>query len=373
MPRNDVGLPPKRWPICALFTGICLTLFELTGYAAPSIDEIRTIVAQKALLPPSSESLAALNITNLDAGLQAMDPYARYVPTSFQSANLPHALHLGIEVFAYKSRVWVRPDTGGPADKAGVPEISELLAINGKVPGTDLALISTRLDMALKKGYANLTVAKRSGGKERLYKVKPSAFKPPSVTWRRMGSDLVLRISEFASHDTAPGISARLSALMRPGSRIVLDLRGCSGGDLYEALEVAGMFVPAGRPMVNTNDRAGKIQIYRSPSGRKQRGRVLLLIDRRTASSAEILAGILQHHHVARVVGERSYGKCVSQALFPLSDHGGLWLTTLGISFPDNTSCNGNGITPDVPYPDVSVTRTAAILSEIKNGIFISN
>jgi carboxyl-terminal processing protease len=373
MRRNDAGVPPRRWPVHLLITGICLALFELTGYAAPRIDEIRTIVAQKALLPPSSAALSGLNSANLDAGLQAMDPYARYVPASSRSATR-WPLHLGVEVFAYKSRVWVRPDTGGPAEKAGVPEIGELLAINGKgVPSTDLALIDTRLDRAVKKGQVNLTVAQGFGGKERLYHVKPRAFQPPSVTWRRLGRDLVLRITEFASHDTAPAISARLSALKRPGNRVVLDLRGCPGGDLYEALEVAGLFVSAGRPLVSTHDRSGKVQTFRSPPGKKQRGRVLLLMDRRTASSAEILAGILQQHHAARVVGERSYGKCVSQALFPLSDRGGLWLTTLAISFPDNTSCNGNGIAPDVTYPDISVTATAAILNEMWKGDALSH
>jgi len=339
----------------------------VTGYAAPRIDEIRTIVAQKALLPQPSESLATLDIKNLDAGLQAMDPYARYVPSSLLTANSTPNLHLGLEIFAHQSWVWVRSDPGGPADKAGVPEIGKLLAINDKkVLGNDLDRISTQLDKAIQNARVNLTVARPIGGKGSPYKVKPAVFKPSSISWRRYGADLVLRISEFASHDTAPGLTARLTALVRPGDRVVLDLRGCSGGDLYEALEIAGMFVPAGRPLASTYDRSGKVQLYRSPSsGKKQRSPGLILIDRRTASAAEILAGILQYHHLTRVVGEQSYGKCVSQTLFPLSDSGGLWLTTLGVNFPNNTSCNGKGITPDLPYPDISITKSADIMHKL--------
>lgn len=348
--------------------------FAVTTFAAPGIDEIRTIVAQKALLPQPSDSLAALNINNLDKGLQAMDPYARYVPSSLLTANSTPTLHLGVEIFAHKSRVWVRSDPGGPADKAGVPEIGELLAINGKrVLGNDLDRISAQLDKAMRNAQVNLTVARRIGSKGSPYKVKPAVFKPSSITSRRYGSHLVMRISEFVSHDTAPGLTARFIALVRPGNRVVLDLRGCSGGDLYEALEIAGMFVPAGRHLVSTFDRSGKVQIYRSPAGRKLQSPFLLLIDRRTASSAEILAGVLQFHHLARVVGERSYGKCVSQTLFPLSDRSGLWLTTLGINFPDNLSCNGRGITPDFTYPDISITKIVNIVNKIPNGAALSS
>lgn len=374
MPQNNFGLFTISWSILLLLTMISSTLFAVSVHATPPIDEIRTIIANKALRPQSNESLSALNTKNLDASLLAMDQYARYVPSSVPSRNSAHPVYLGIEAFIYKSRLWIRTDPSGPAFQTGIPEIGELISINSeKIYGDDLDRISAKLDKAVKEGHVTLTVVSRSGGKGKSYRVKPVAFQPSSITWQRVGADIVMRISEFVSHDTAPGLSARYTALVHAGNRVVLDLRGCSGGDLYEALEIAGMFVPPGLPLASTYDRSGTGQTYRSPPGSKLTSPVWVLIDHRTASAAEILAGILQHHHLARVVGERSYGKCVSQTLFPLSDHGGLWLTTLGINFPDNKTCSGKGITPDFPYPDISVTKIVNIVNKIATGALSSH
>jgi len=357
------------WTISSILTIISLTLIATSVHATPPIDEIRTLITNKALRPQSNEALSTLTIKNLDTSLLAMDQYARYVPSSVLLSNSDSSVHLGIEVFVYKSRLWIRSDPNGPAFQAGIPEIGELQSINGKkVNGDDLDRISAQLDKAVRVDQVTLSVASRPGGKAKAYRVKPAAFQLSSITWRRIRADIVMHISEFVSHETAPGLSARYAALVRLGNRVVLDLRGCAGGDLYEALEIAGMFVPAGRPMASTYDRSGIVQTYRSPSGRKLIAPVWVLIDQRTASAAEILAGILQYHKLARVVGERSYGKCVSQTLIPLSDGGGLWLTTLGIKFPDTTSCAGTGISPDISYPDISVSKISDVTKKLTTG-----
>lgn len=351
-----------------LLTTLSSVLFAVSVHATPPINEIRTLITNKALRPQSNEGLSALTIKNLDTSLPAMDQYARYVPYPALLSDSANPLHLGIEVFVHKSRLWIRSDRDGPAFQAGIPEIGELLSINSKkVNGDDLDRISALLDKAARVDNVVLSVASRPGGKAKAYRVKPAAFQLSSITWRRMGADIVMRISEFVSHDTAPGLSARYAALFRPGNRVVLDLRGCAGGDLYEALEIAGMFVPAGRPMASTYDRSGIVQTYRSPSGSKLTAPVWVLIDQRTASAAEILAGILQQHRLARVVGEQSYGKCESQTLFPLSDHGGLWLTTLEVKFPDNSTCTGSGIKPDISYPDIAVASIRDIIRKTAN------
>jgi carboxyl-terminal processing protease len=339
----------------------------LVTRADPPIDEIRLILAQRTLKPPSSESLAKLRRDHVDEGLRTIDPYARYEPPMRLGDKTSDSASLGIEVFQYKSKIWVRPDQGGPAGRSGMPEISQLVAINRKRLPVDLAAVSNQLDAAIRSGTAVLTIAGLQDGREKDYQVKMSKFKVPSVTWRVVADDLMLRINAFVSHDTGPGLYAILSTQVRPGTRVVLDLRGCSGGDLYEALEIAGLFVPAGCPLAVTYNRAGTLRTYQSQADRKLSVPLWVLIDYRTASAAEILAGVLQYHHLAVIVGERSFGKCVSQTLLPLSDGGGLWLTNLGVRFPDGSSCNETGIKPDVTYPDVSIGRLSDICSRIFN------
>jgi carboxyl-terminal processing protease len=370
MLRTDLCFCKRIEFFVLLLTSIGLVFFVTSGHTAPPIEEIRTIMAQKALLPPSFTSLAALNAEHLNEGLREMDPYARYVPPSTPSGNSPASLYLGIEVFVYKSKLWVRPDIDGPADKAGISEIVTLQAINNKkIHGIDLARISLLLDKAVLENRVVLTVVSLSDNKKKTYTIKPSEIKPSSITWRRIGADIFIRIREFVAHETAIGLSAIYKTLVQPGTRVVIDLRGCSGGDLHESLEIAGKFVPADLLLASTYDRNGVIWSYRAQQGQKLPSPIGLLIDHRTASAAEILAGILQHYQIAPLVGEQSYGKCVSQTLVPLSNGGSLWLTHLGINFPDNQSCTGNGLQSDISCPDMWITGVADIMTKIDNVI----
>lgn len=339
-------------------------------HAAPPVSEIYTIMSEKALRLPSRGSLAALNDKHLETSLLAIDPYARYVPPISPLKNSSLSVQIGIEIFVHKSQLWIQPVLGGPADRVGLPEIGILRAINGrKVQGYNLDRISVLLDKAVRKSPVILTVSSSLSSKGKDYRVMPAAYQSPSITWRRIGDDIVMRIIEFVAHYTATGLSARFATLVSPETQVVLDLRGCSGGDLYEAIEIAGLFVPSGLPLASTHDRNGIVNIYQSPLGQKLKIPNLVLIDNRTASTAEILAGILQYHHLASVVGEQSYGKCLSQTLFPLSDGGSLWLTTLDVRFPDKRSCTGSGVKPDIPYSDISITKINDIIRNISKGV----
>ena len=138
---------------------------------------------------------------------------------------------------------------------------------------------------------------------------------------------------EFVSHETAPFFSGLYNTMDKKGDATLLDLRGCPGGDLFEAIEIAGLFVPAGLPLITTYDQKGKVHTYLSPAGDKLSAPAYILMDIRTASAAEILAGILKSYGLSRLVGDRSYGKCESQTVFNLTGGGQLWLTTLAVHF----------------------------------------
>jgi len=351
-----------------LLTGVfSLLLMTVYVYATPPVDEISAIMSAKALRLPSPGSLTALGDKNLDKRLLAIDPYARYVhPTSSSDNSSSRSLQLGIEFFVHNSHLWIQSIPEGPGDKAGLPELGTLQAINGiKVQDYDLKLISALLDKIVRKNQVILTVASSSSRKGKDYRISPAAYEAPSITWRNTGNDVLIRIRELVTHYTAPVFFARFSTLVRPGKKVILDLRGCPGGDLYEALEIAGMFVTAGLPLAKTYDRDGVEKIYKSPIGQKLKSPNWILIDNKTASSAEILAGIIKYYHLSKVVGEQSYGKCLSQTIFPLSDGSVLWLTTLDVRFPDNCSCTGRGVRPDIPYPDISVASMTEISRKI--------
>jgi carboxyl-terminal processing protease len=336
--------------------------------ASPPIDEIREIVGRIALQAPSSDALSRLDADNPEKGLREIDPYARYLPPPLSRGGAKRSpLFLGIEVFPYGSRLWMRTDPGGPAARAGLPETSQLLAIDRESVGANgFERIAGQLDRAMERKRVALTISRRPGDKGKTYSVRPGCFSAPSFTWRREKKSFIIRIREFAAHETVPGIVALYKTVIRSGAKVIIDLRGCPGGDMYESIELAGRYTPARQPLVTTRNRDGMVESYFAPGGSKLPRPLCLLLDRRSASAAEVFAGILQFHRLTPLVGESSFGKCVSQTLVPLSDGGWLWLTNLAVYFPNMDSCTGKGLLPGLPYPDIAVEDTDVIVKNIK-------
>nr|NJM03612.1 hypothetical protein [Desulfobacula sp.] len=335
--------------------------------ATPPIEEIRTIIVQKCLWPPSFDSLKALTIDNLNDGLKTIDPYAQYISPPSLSIPSFQSLHLGVEIFFYKSALWMRTDTDGPADQAGVPEIVNLVAINQQqVNSVDLPQISALLDMAVRQKQVCVTVTDHPNKKKKTYKILPTNLPLRSFTWKRLNQTITIHIREFLSHDTAPKLAALYKTVVKAKSKVIIDLRGCTGGDLNEAIEIAGMFVSTGLPLATTHDRDGLLQTYRAPPGQKLPSPTWVIVDQRTASAAEILAAIIKYYRIAPLVGVPSAGKCLSQAIVPLSDGGDLLLTTLEIQFPDGTTCTGRGLDLDILYPDITVEKLTNIIKKME-------
>jgi carboxyl-terminal processing protease len=346
------------WLLLMLVLSACgWTIDAVCSQPIPPLAEIRMLIAQKALNPPSEASLSQLSMEHLNERLHALDTHARYLPAAVPqpAASSPR---IGLNIFAYKARIWATPEPGGPASLQGVPEIGELREVNGTPVAGDVQQTSALIDRAIREGKV---VVRISDGKEKRYTLLPSAAKIGSTTTREAGDATFIQISDFVSHETAPFFASLYTTLHRSGATLILDLRGCGGGDLFEALEIAGLFVPTGFPLISTYDRSGKVHAYSSPAGTKLPRPSGILMDSRTASAAEVLAGIFKSYALAPLVGERTYGKCESQTVFKLSDGGELWLTTLAIHFADDSTCTQVGVQPDIPYPDISIAKVAAI------------
>ena len=131
---------------------------------------------------------------------------------------------------------------------------------------------------------------------------------------------------------------------------LVLDLRGNPGGLLNVAVEIAERFIDDG-VIVSTRGRAsGQSQVLRASGRARWRMPMYLLVDHDSASASEILAGALQDHRRATVIGERTYGKGSVQSIFSLrSAPAGLKLTTAKFYSPKNRPYSEQGVTPDLP------------------------
>ena len=173
------------------------------------------------------------------------------------------------------------------------------------------------------------------------------------------------------------GVPARVySAVSRWGvdrvAALIVDLRGCPGGELVSALELAGDFLPDGSELLTVTDGEGDATVHRSRQERPYRFPLVVLVDHRTASAAEIFAGALQAHGRAVVVGELTYGKGTAQALVAApGEPGARYVTVAATTLPDGEPV-GRGIRPDIEVPPgdaLDIARAAlASLLESREG-----
>jgi carboxyl-terminal processing protease len=180
-----------------------------------------------------------------------------------------------------------------------------------------------------------------------------------------------LRVTLF-SEQTQPQTLAALDQLKRRLAGLVLDLRNDPGGRLDAAVAVAGDFLDGGtvvrfapwRGRRAANDNGISAPIF----GDRLRGTpIVVLINNGTASASEIVAGALQDHRRARILGTRSFGKGTVQSVFALDGHGALRVTTAEYRLPSGRSIQARGITPDrtvLPDEVLKLPAGAKIVNE---------
>ena len=148
----------------------------------------------------------------------------------------------------------------------------------------------------------------------------------------------------------APGVVSRIYAEVRRRAPValVIDLRGNRGGELTSFLALASDFLPRGSELCTLIDGDGDAEVRRAQHDPLHDMPVAVLVDRETASAAELFAGCLRAHGRAIVVGERTMGKTTSHVLLP-GDSGTAYATAGRCLLPGNLDVHGSGVTPDVP------------------------
>jgi len=235
-----------------------------------------------------------------------------------------------------------------PAARAGLKPDDVIVLIDGKpVRGLSRAEVSGRLRGAVASALA---VTLRRGGQTVVATLRRSLIVPRTVTETVDGPIALYRITSF-NQRTATSLETMLrDTLDRKGSGlkgVVLDLRGNPGGLLDQAVAVADLFVPDG-PIVSTRGRhpESNAVLTARPGDLAEDLPVVVLIDGRSASAAEILASALQDAGRAVVIGSTSYGKGTVQTVIRLPNDGELTLTWSRFHAPSGYALDGLGVFP---------------------------
>ena len=288
--------------------------------------------------------------------LQSLDPYSSYMsPKTFKNMNTETKGEfggLGIEVTMEGGLVKViTPIDDTPADKAGIKSGDYIIKLDDKqVKGITLdEAVNT---MRGKSGTSiTLTIRRVNVNEPITVKIVREVIKTKSVISEVKENIGYLRLRSF-NEKSGDELIDKIKEIKRSNTNIsgyILDLRNNPGGLLSQAIKISDAFLDSGE-IVSTKGRDPRdIKVYNSKKGDEINGKPLIvLINQGSASASEIVAGALKDHKRAIVVGEKSFGKGSVQSIMPLSNGGGLRLTTAKYYLPSGETIEEIGVLPDI-------------------------
>jgi carboxyl-terminal processing protease len=325
-------------------------------------------VRAQYVTPPDDQKLVENAINGM---LTSLDPHSSYMNAEaaqdMRVQTKGEFGGLGIEVTMENELVKViTPIDDTPAARAGVIAGDLISHIDGEeVRGLTLSDAVDRM-----RGGVNtpieLTVLREGATEPIKIKIIRDIIKVKAVKYRVEGDIGYLKITSF-TEKTFDDLRNAISTIRKeiPEDKLkgyVLDLRLNPGGLLDQAVSVSDAFLDRGE-IVSTRGRDPKdVTRFDARAGDLTDGKpVIVLVNGGSASASEIVAGALQDHRRAAVLGTRSFGKGSVQTIIPLSENGALRLTTALYFTPAGKSIQGKGITPDIrveqPLPDELLGR----------------
>ena len=307
-------------------------------------------------LSPHSGEPAEIFRKAINAALASLDPHSRYLDAQAHG-NQRSALTgsfggLGIEVDAADGVVRVvAPMPGTPAARAGLQRGDLIVRFDDQaVAGMALADATSR--MRGQPGTAiKLTIRREGLDEEFSVTLVRELIHIQALRWSMEENVLVLRLGSFTAQATSAMQKAieEASAMATPRA-VVLDMRGNGGGLLRQAVTAADLFLSAGDIVSLRGRTFGNQRSWQADAVEYLAGvPMVVLIDRRSASAAELVAAALQENGRATVMGQRSFGKGSVQSILPLgAEKGALRLTTALYHGPSGRTVQRTGVGPDI-------------------------
>jgi carboxyl-terminal processing protease len=298
--------------------------------------------------------------------LTALDPHSSFMPPdTYKELKLDTKGEfggLGIEISIKDGILTViSPIEDTPAYRANIKAGDQILKIDDKYT-KDLSIMDAVKRMRGNKGTkVTLTIMREGFEKPKEFPLVRDIIQVKSVKFKMLDNGYgYIRIAQFQekTNDDLQKALASLDPTKLKG--LVLDLRNDPGGLLDQAVRVSENFLEEGKLIVYTEGREKDSQMkFSSRKGEKQPNYpIVTLINSGSASASEIVAGALQDHKRAVVMGVQSFGKGSVQTIIPLSDNSGLRLTTARYFTPSGRSIQAKGITPDIAVERLELNAT---------------
>lgn len=330
-----------------------------------TLDDLRTFtdvfnqVRQNYVEPVDDKTLLDAAIRGM---LSELDPHSAYLgQEDYQDLNdASRGQYGGIGVSVRPEDGYITVDAiinGSPADQAGLNPGDVITSINGEeVRGRFLPDAIDEIDG--EPGTALTIEVLTPAGDSREISLQREVIQYPTLSYELLDKSWgYFKLSQF-HRDSATQLREALESIREEGTELrglVIDLRDNPGGVLQPAVAIADGFLDEGL-IVSTRGRNETMQMEFTahPGQWLKDAPLVLLVDRGTASASEVLAGALQDHGRALLIGEQTFGKGSVQSVLPMRNGAGIKLTTARYYSPSGRSIQALGVTPDIVLEDDS-------------------
>ncbi len=324
------------------------------------LTNVLALVQKNYVDPVTTKQLIDGAVTGM---LNALDPHSAYLPPEMyrelQVDTRGSFGGLGIEITVRNGILTVvSPIEDTPAYRAGIRSGDQIVKIGDEF-AKDMPLVEAVKKMRGRKGTSiNLTIRREGAAKFIELRLTREVIKIQSVKARLLekgyGYVRVTQFQERTDDDLQKALRKLADENGSPLAGLVLDLRNNPGGLLTQAIKVTDEFIDSG-VVVYTDGRLEnqKQKYFAHKAGAAADFAMVVLVNGGSASASEIVAGALQDHKRAVLLGTQTFGKGSVQTILPLDDNAAIRLTTARYYTPNGRSIQATGITPDIVMENV--------------------
>ena len=293
--------------------------------------------------------------------LQSLDPYSGYMsPRVFEESQTDTSGEfggLGIEVSMESGVVKViTPIDNTPASRAGVKAGDYIIKINNEQVCGKSLMEAVNLMRGPVGTEIEITIRRKNLKRAKIIKITREVIEIQSVVAKLIDDKVgYLRLRAF-NENSSEQLNEEISKIEKSKNLTgyILDLRNNPGGLLYQAIRVSDFFMEDGEIVSTKGRRVKENRKFFADKGDKIKGKPLIvLINNGSASASEIVAGALQDHKRAILLGEATFGKGSVQSIIPLKNKGAIRLTVSKYFLPSGKSISNVGVMPDIKIEEI--------------------
>lgn len=347
--------------------------------------KVWTLIEEKYV--PSSEEKNATDEEKIQGAIQGLvaslgDSYSRFlIPeenAEFNESISGNFSGLGMEIDLKEGLVTViAPLKDSPAEKAGIRAGDIILKIDEK-PTADLSLDEAVDLIRGERGTTvELIIARVGEPGSMSIKVVRDNIKIPTLDYElRKDGIFVISLFNFSQGVENDFRKALREFVLSKSDKLIVDLRGNPGGYLDAAVDITSWFLPTGKIVVQEDfGKNVAPKVFRSKGYNifSSNLNMIVLVDGGSASASEIVAGALKEHGVAKILGEKTYGKGSVQELIPISSDTSLKLTIARWLTPNGVSISESGLEPDIKIEQTKEDKLNDVDTQLEEAVKLLN